>query len=318
MTKISLNNSEKNPLVSIIIITYNSAKYVLETLESAKAQTYKNIELIVSDDGSTDKTLEICKNWIENNKERFVKTELISVEENTGIPANCNRGLSAAKGEWIKFIAGDDILLPNCILDNINFVQTNKNINVLFSAVERYINTFSINNYYKRIPEKYPNDFYNENISAYDQYKMLLLGDRIAYTPSIFIKRDILFKVGLFDERFKLIEDYPMWLRLTKSGIRLFFMDKVTVFHRISENSIHNNMKKNLVNVTFLRNEELRKIYVYPNINLKEKFLYKYDYISNKFLILIFRNKINFISKSIRFILFKILRPILKLILINV
>ncbi len=57
-----------NPLVSIIVITYNSSKYVLETLESAKAQTYQNIELIVSDDGSTDNTIEICKIWIEKTR----------------------------------------------------------------------------------------------------------------------------------------------------------------------------------------------------------------------------------------------------------
>ena len=62
---------EGNPLVSIIVITYNSSKYVLETLESAKAQTYQNIELIVTDDCSNDNTVEICRKWIEENKERF-------------------------------------------------------------------------------------------------------------------------------------------------------------------------------------------------------------------------------------------------------
>ena len=103
-----------NPLVSIIVITYNSSKYVLETLESAKAQTYQNIELIVSDDCSTDNTVEICHNWIEQNKERFVRTELITVEKNTGIAPNCNRGVKAAKGEWVKLIAGDDVLHQNC------------------------------------------------------------------------------------------------------------------------------------------------------------------------------------------------------------
>lgn len=75
--------SEKNPLVSIIVITYNSAKYVLETLESAKAQTYQNIKLIVSDDCSTDNKIEICRKWLEKNKGRFVRTELITVEQNT-------------------------------------------------------------------------------------------------------------------------------------------------------------------------------------------------------------------------------------------
>ena len=70
------------PLVSVTVITYNSSKTVLETLDSIKAQTYQNLELIVSDDCSTDDTVELCRNWIEQNKERFVRTELLTVEKN--------------------------------------------------------------------------------------------------------------------------------------------------------------------------------------------------------------------------------------------
>src|SRR5450759_2313112 len=103
-------NFHDQPLVSIIVVTYNSSKYVLETLESAKAQTYQNIELVVSDDCSTDDTVEICRKWIEENNDRFVRTTLVTSPENKGIPANCNRGIKASKGEWIKLIAGDDLL----------------------------------------------------------------------------------------------------------------------------------------------------------------------------------------------------------------
>jgi len=78
----------ENPLVSIIVITYNSSEYVIETLESAKAQTYQNIELIVSDDCSTDETLEICRDWMKKNQDRFVRSELITTEKNTGISGN--------------------------------------------------------------------------------------------------------------------------------------------------------------------------------------------------------------------------------------
>jgi len=97
-------------LVSIVVITYNSSKYVLETLESCKNQTYKNIELIISDDASKDNTVKLCQNWIEKNKKRFFRTELITTIKNTGIPSNCNRGVRASKGEWVKLIAGDDVL----------------------------------------------------------------------------------------------------------------------------------------------------------------------------------------------------------------
>src|SRR5690606_12047202 len=108
-----------HPLVSVVVITYNSAKYVLATLESIKAQTYQNIELIVSDDCSNDDTVEICRSWMVENCERFIRTELITTEKNKGIPANCNRGVTASQGLWIKIIAGDDLLLPNCISHNV-------------------------------------------------------------------------------------------------------------------------------------------------------------------------------------------------------
>ena len=73
------------PLVSVPVITYNSSKTVLETLDSIYNQTYQNLELIVSDDCSTDNTVGICREWIEAHKKRFVRTELLTVEKNTGV-----------------------------------------------------------------------------------------------------------------------------------------------------------------------------------------------------------------------------------------
>ena len=80
------------PLISIIAITYNSAKYIVELLESAKAQTYSNIELIISDDCSTDDTVAVCNSWIVKNTTLFNKLTLITAEKNTGIAPNVNRG----------------------------------------------------------------------------------------------------------------------------------------------------------------------------------------------------------------------------------
>ena len=69
-----------HPLVSVAVIAYNSAEYILETLESIKAQTYDKIELIVSDDCSLDGTVEICHKWIDANKSRFVDICIVVVE----------------------------------------------------------------------------------------------------------------------------------------------------------------------------------------------------------------------------------------------
>ena len=79
-----------NPLVTVAVVSYKAAEYVAETLDSIKSQTYKNIELIVSDDCSTDNTREIVRNWLQKNTGRFHNQRLIETPCNKGIPANCN------------------------------------------------------------------------------------------------------------------------------------------------------------------------------------------------------------------------------------
>ena len=110
----------KKPLVSVV--TFNSEKFVFDTLESVKGQTYQNIELIITDDSSTDNTVAICSKWISENKERFTGVRLITSDFNTGITANRNRGFFAANGDWIKHVDGDDLLLPSCVQDYVEFV----------------------------------------------------------------------------------------------------------------------------------------------------------------------------------------------------
>jgi len=86
----NLTKDKHIPWVTIIVITYNSSKYIHETLECAKSQTCTNIELIVSDDCSKDTVVDPARNWIDENKERLGRIELITIEKNTGVPAKCN------------------------------------------------------------------------------------------------------------------------------------------------------------------------------------------------------------------------------------
>jgi alpha-1,3-rhamnosyltransferase len=110
---------------------------VVETLESIKDQIYENIELIISDDCSGDDTVSVCKEWLYINNSWFADTKIIEADKNSGIPANCNRGLHATSGEWIKFIAGDDALEQDSIKDYIEFAGTHRNIEVIFRTWKR-------------------------------------------------------------------------------------------------------------------------------------------------------------------------------------
>ncbi|MGV8947019.1 MAG: glycosyltransferase family 2 protein [Lutibacter sp.] len=120
------------PLVSIIVITYNSSKYALETLEGAKTQTCQNIEIIISDDCSTDNTIEICRNWLGENKENFVDQNLLlqlKIQEYQPIVIG---EFMLQKGEWIKIIVEDDMFKVNTITDFISSAkQSGSNILML-------------------------------------------------------------------------------------------------------------------------------------------------------------------------------------------
>jgi alpha-1,3-rhamnosyltransferase len=254
------------PLVTVIVATYNSAPYVLETLESAYNQTYTNLGLIVSDDCSTDETLAIVKEWLAQDKvkNRFQSIQLLTVQKNTGISANCNRSIAATKSDYFKFVAGDDILYPNCIQDNMNFVLENPNARIVFSQINLYQDQFEDANYIKTTPQDFPLNIMDSALSAQDQYNLLLLSDRIHYTPSFFTHKQTIIDVGGYDENNKLVEDYPMWLKLTKAGIRLDYFHKVTVGYRIHSRATNNISNSVLFKPAIFNSFKIRKQLAHP------------------------------------------------------
>ena len=206
-------------LVTVAIVTYQSELYILEALESVYNQTHENIELIISDDCSIDNTLKIVNQWVflDRNQRRFTRIEVLTVPVNTGVSANCNRCIATAQSDWIKFIAGDDILLPNTIKDNMQFVEDFPEARIVFSQVKVYQDTFEEKNFVRITPLNFPDNLMNAKFSVADQNKILLVEDRIHYTPSYFFNKQAILAVGGYDESNRLVEDYPMWLKLTAS-----------------------------------------------------------------------------------------------------
>lgn len=255
-------------LISVIVVTFNSSKFINETLDSIYAQTWKDLELIITDDCSTDSTIKLCQDWIKHNSNRFARVELIKAQKNTGIAANCNRGLRAARGEWIHFCSGDDAFLPSCIANNMDYITRKPETRILFSYCRKYADTFEEKNFLGLVPGAPPVNIINDTISAESQYRLLLLSDRITFTPSSFIQRQTLLDIGGFNESVKLQEDYPVWLMLTKAGHKLHFMEKETVKYRQHSNATNNMATNYLIKPNYFRTEDFRRKYVYPNLPL--------------------------------------------------
>lgn len=289
-------------LISIIVVSYNSEKTILETLRSIEEQTYKNIEVIICDDFSKDKTVEICKKWKEKIEEKIKNIQILTSPRNEGIAKNINKGLKIVKGEWIKVIAADDILLDTCIEDNLNFVKQNSKIKICFSKTK----TFNL--ILKNEGQEYPN-IVNEKymfLSAEEQYRRLKGGNFLP-APSSFINKEVFQKYGLFDERISMIEDYPYWLKLTSKGEKLYYFPKITVFYRIGE-GISTSNTQIINNNFFISYKKIYQYYLKENINIFLRWHYIVEIFSYDLVRKVFNNKRDKFSTFV-LKLFKLLDP---------
>lgn len=224
----------ENPLVSVVVITYNSAKTVLETLDSIAYQTYQNIELIISDDYSTDNTVEICKEWLTNNKSRFVHTRFISALKNTGVAGNANRGYYVATGDWIKGIAGDDLLLPECIEKNVEYVKEHLDTQLIFSKI---IPFGSLNYINSRFYSVFLKGYGCLQLSDREFFYLIRLNNFLPASTA-FIKKKLFIDLGGFDESIPLLEDWPFWIKASWNRIHFHFMPIHTVKYRMLDSSL--------------------------------------------------------------------------------
>lgn len=224
------------PVVSIIVVTYNSARYVVETLESAKAQTWPHIELIVSDDHSTDDTVEVCRAWMAEHGARFTRVQVLVAAANGGIPANCNRGLRAARGDWLKHIAGDDTLLPDCIARYMAHAATHPDVEFMHCNAARYAGSLTED---RRLPDvdAVALRINRPDVTAREQFEILLRYNKV-WAPSVIIRRSVFERVGEYDERVRLWEDLPMLLKVTAAGIKLHYLDFIGCRYRVNVDSV--------------------------------------------------------------------------------
>ncbi len=267
---------KENTLVTVIVITYNSSKTVVETLNSIYNQTYHNIELIISDDCSIDNTITICEKWIQKNKDRFKKAMLITTPVNTGTSGNLNRAIHKTSGIWCKSIAADDRLLPDCIEKFMKHIAKNPKQRIIFAKVIGFGNI--------EAAQKWP--FKNvkwlfDNLSARDM-KFLICQTNFLPAPSVIIKTDVFKQIGGYDESIPLLEDWPFWVKAVFNGINLFFCNEFVAEYRFSNSSI--SQKENHISPIYLISSDKSVKYAHEHlsqINLFMRFYAWTRYLKN-------------------------------------
>ena len=185
---------------SVIIPTYNSQNTILRALDSVLYQTFKDYEVIVVDDGSSDDTKSVVEEFLQDNEVDFKYI----VQKNSGPSSARNRGIKNASGKYIAFLDSDDIWHPQK-LEIVNNILQDKNIDIIGHG-------FSLD---------------REPVKLTDQYKLKkihfidLLFKNFAVTPSIVVKKE---KMILFDEKMRYAEDHDLWLKMSTDNA-IYFLD---------------------------------------------------------------------------------------------
>lgn len=208
-------NTKFCPLVSIIIPVYNGSNYMKEAIDSALAQTYKNIEIIVVNDGSTDNTDEIARSY--GDKIRYFK------KENGGVATALNLAIKEAKGEYISWLSHDDLYHPNKIQRQIETLKTLEDKNtIIFSDIEMIDENSKV----------FANRILKEKYSEPNKKNPLFwLLNGLVHGCSLLIKKDIFFEFNLFDESLRTVQDYALWYDIFKK-YKVYHIDEILIQSR--------------------------------------------------------------------------------------
>jgi glycosyltransferase involved in cell wall biosynthesis len=214
------------PLVSVIVPAYNAEKFVAETIESVQAQTYTHWELIIVDDGSTDQTADIIKEYV-------IKDSRIQYwyQTNGRQGKARNLAISKAKGIYLAFIDADDLWHPKKLEKQIEVFILNYNVDVIYTYGTSFVGDKS--NTFKKFA------FNKGLIDKKKQFDFLISGYSLP-NLSVIVKRNSVIKVGGFDEdiRVQNAEDYQLWLRLADNGSQFYCLGEDLFYYRIHPNQV--------------------------------------------------------------------------------
>jgi len=223
------------PLVTIGIPAYNHEKYIGECIESIINQPYKNIELIIINDGSKDNTHEIIKSYENRCKKRFVRFIYIN-RENKGLSKTANEILALAKGKYFKLIASDDKLHEESIDPFIKELE--KGFDIVFGKLILIDENNNILGYIDGL-SGINKEYTIENFNICDALK-----DPPTNGSPWIIRTELLKNIGGFDEKSK-IEDWELICRLLVNNVEKNYIAKIAAFYRIDRKDW--NFEKNCI-----------------------------------------------------------------------
>jgi len=223
--------NQYNPKVSIVIPAYNASNYLAEAIESALAQTYENIEIIVVNDGSRDDgaTAEVAGRY--EGKIRYLE------KENGGSSSALNCGISNMTGEWFSWLSHDDLYYPNKLSEQIEYIRSlsiepqEYADHIFFSASDLIDGN---GNMIRRADADQARSMaeHMKKLSG-NQYLVCEPTRYLFHGCSCLIHKDAFAKVGTFDESLRLLNDVDLWFRLYSEGFVVHYIPRSLVMGRV-------------------------------------------------------------------------------------
>lgn len=204
-------------LISVVIPSYNHRKFISDLLDSIYHQTYKNFEVIVVDDGSSDGSQE----FLRENQNKF--NYKLVLKQNEGLCATINRGLREIRGEYVVVIASDDVF-PVRRLEEQHFIMSSGNYDVISGGMTKIAEDG------KEI--KYIPPYKTGRIFFKDLAKKNLI-----YAPTVMFRANVFKKYGEYNTQC-VIEDYPMWLKISSGGAHMEVFDKNWAYYRVFKGNL--------------------------------------------------------------------------------
>lgn len=208
--------------VSVLVLTYNAAHFIRESIDSILEQKYENLQIVVSDDASQDGTQDIIKEYIEKYPEKF--TVNLNTK-NVGITRNANIALSLCTGVYVAFHAGDDVMLPGKISAQVEYFQKHSDCVLCYHNLEIFDSaTGKVISYYNG-PKNPPREGTVRELIAHGCF----VGGN-----SVMVRRESLPPEG-YNESFPVASDWLLWISTTIRGGRIGYVNRVLAKYRRHE-----------------------------------------------------------------------------------
>lgn len=235
-----------NPLVSIVIPVHNGERYIKESIDSCLNQTYKNIEILVVDDKSEDRTLEVLKEYGE-------KITVLSIEKQNGLGNVINVGIRESQGKYIARMDADDIMYPQRIEKQIEYLESNPNC----VAIGGQIDIIDENN----------------NITGHREYaiedrdikKNRFLFQPFAH-PAVTLRKSIVEEIGLYPENMWKVEDVKFFLILSTKGEFHNLKDTVLKYRMTYKTESQSKMLDHFKKTNEIRKWAIKELSIKPTV----------------------------------------------------